>query len=750
MSDEELVTTVAPARHDPDMLAEALALAARGYRVFPIYEPTMTGAAPACSCGDATCKNVGKHPRTKSGHKEATTDAARIRAWWAKAPNANIGIATGERLHVLDVDGDEGRETLRAVYDIDLDALLLTTPSATTGRDGGAHLFFDTPPGPVMKSVAGRLGAKLDERGEGGYVVAAPSLHRTGTRYAWHTSLDVPRAAWPDAFQMMREGERSTKLGSMIGWWFRIGLSEDEVLAHALAYNTRYGDPAQDDREVETHVASIGERERKNGGANLAAVYSDAGNGARLATAVYGHLKICLPLGATLVFNDQHWVQDVKGDPLARTVAKEFVERELREAAAALADRTRQNAEQQIAHLLRLKYEARFSPMIKNMKDDPIVRVEPHEFDRHPHLLNVEDGTLNLDTLQLQPFNPDDLLTGKLPVRYVPGARSDVWAQHVRYLASTRDGMPRLDLERYYWRALGYTLRGGNKERKLFFLMGLTTAGKTKLLEGLRALFGQYAGALGFESLLKKGKFGGGGDGARQDLAALMGKRFVTASEPNADGEFDTALLKQLTGGDQISVRFLYKNAVPFVFSGKLWLAANAPPKIAADDDATWMRMSVIPVEYTLPPEKRDDDILAKLTTPEALTGLLAMMIEGLREVQDGNGLNPPPVVMSATRAYRDDNDTLSQFLLDRCVTHDKRFKAPDVPKVALGEVFDRYTRYCEARGIPPTYRLARTFSEALRDLDPGFEVTKSTGGVTFVYGLTFGTDTTEVIDAIV
>jgi putative DNA primase/helicase len=723
-------------QRSPDMLAAALDLAARGYRVFPIHEPRATGESPTCSCGDLTCRSVGKHPRTRNGAKDATTDAGQVHAWWAKTPHASIGIATGDGLHVLDVDGDMGRETLRAVYGIDLDALLATTPSATTGREGGHHFFFDAPSGPAMKSVAGRLGAKLDERGDGGYVVAAPSLHRSGARYTWQTDLDTPRAPWPDAFQMMQEGERSDRLGSMIGWWFHTGLSEPEVLSRAFAYNARYGNPAQDEREVETHVASIGERERKSGGANLAAIYSDAGNGARLATAVYGHLKVCLPLGATYAFNKQHWVRDVKGDPLARTVAKEFVDRELREAGAALADRTRQNAEQQITHLLRLKYEARFAPMVKNMKDDPIVRVEPRDFDRHPHLLNVEDGTLNLDTLVLQPFNPDDLLTGKLAVRYVPAAHADIWVQHIRYLASAPDGTPRPELERYYWRALGYTLRGGNPERKLFFLKGRTTAGKSKLLEGLRALFGPYAGSLGFDSLLKKGKYGSGGDSARSDIAALMGKRFVTAAEPNIDGEFDTALLKQLTGGDQIAARHLYHEAVPFVFTGTLWLAANAPPKIAADDDATWVRMSVIPVEFTLPPEKRDDDILRKLTTPEALTGLLAMMIDGLREVQR-DGLRPPPLVTGATKTYRDDNNIVAQFI-EECyeVTEPRRKSTPGMPHVPLAEVFTRYQWYCDRGQVPQLYGSTRSFTEALQNLEPSFEVTKGTGNKTYVYGV--------------
>lgn len=737
-------------RTDPalNMMAEALDLARGGYRVFPLYEPTAVGDAATCACADPTCTSIGKHPRTKHGANEATVDEVQIRRWWMRWPTANIGIATGNGLHVLDVDGPDGAESLRARYSLEIAEFIQTTLTASTGRDGGYHLFFNPPPGPSLKSCTARLGSKLDERGEAGYVVAAPSLHRSGTRYAWTTGLNTPRAPWPDAFLGMPEGERSTTLLRYIGWWFHVGLGDDEVLVHARDHNTRYGRPPLDEREVEQLVCNVGERHRKSGSVNLAAVYSDAGNGARLATAVHGELKMCLSLGTAFVFNTRFWEPDVRGEPLARTVAKKFVETELQGAALALAEGKRERADAHVKELLKLKNEARFAPMLKNAKDDPILRIEPQAFDRPLHLLNVADGTLNLDTLALQPFAADDLLTGQLPVRYVPGARSEVWAQHIRYLASASDGTPRPDLEAFYWRALGYTLYGGNPERRAFFLKGRTTAGKTKLLEGLRALFGRYAGSLGFDSLLKKGRFNTGGDGARSDIAGLLGKRFVTAAEPNVDGEFDTALLKQLTGGDTLMARHLYQRATPFIFTGKLWLAANAPPKIASDDDATWMRLLVIPVEYTLPAPLRDDGILQKLTTDDALTGLLAMMIEGLLEVRTLGGLQAPALVTGATNAYRDDNNALTQFLADACVITEPRRKTAGVPKTGLADVFERYTRYCETRDVPALYQTTRSFADALRDLSPGFEVTKSTGGGTFVYGLELTARMPEVDDA--
>lgn len=141
--------------------AAALRYASRGWAVFPLQ--------PA-----------GKQPRTTHGLHDATSDPRRIRAWWAACPTANVGLATG-RLVVLDVDGEEGRASLAA---LEADrGPLPPTLRASTAR--GAHLYFLAPPGPAIPNSAGRLGRGLDVRGEGGYVVAPPSVHPDGPTYRW-------------------------------------------------------------------------------------------------------------------------------------------------------------------------------------------------------------------------------------------------------------------------------------------------------------------------------------------------------------------------------------------------------------------------------------------------------------------------------------------------------------------------------------------------------------------------------------
>lgn len=164
--------------------AEALAYAARGVKIFPLWWITNG----VCACNDkADCGSPGKHPRVTRGWTEATTDGARILSWWDRWPWANIGLPTGTNaLGVIDVDpGKGGDDTLATLVrwcetrGVDL----MATHTVRTGS-GGLHLYFRDPLGHVKTASKSFRGAPgVDTRGRGGYVVAPPSLHASGQRY---------------------------------------------------------------------------------------------------------------------------------------------------------------------------------------------------------------------------------------------------------------------------------------------------------------------------------------------------------------------------------------------------------------------------------------------------------------------------------------------------------------------------------------------------------------------------------------
>lgn len=169
------------------MLAAALAYISRGWPVLPLHRPSRTGEAPRCSCGSVKCASIGKHPiaaLAPHGLTDATLDPREARQWWLRCPWANVAIVLGERsgMWALDVDprhgGDRALEAL-----CDHFGELPGTLHAFTGG-GGDHYLFRWP-GRRITSVAHRLGAGLDVKGQGGYIVAPPSLHASGERYRW-------------------------------------------------------------------------------------------------------------------------------------------------------------------------------------------------------------------------------------------------------------------------------------------------------------------------------------------------------------------------------------------------------------------------------------------------------------------------------------------------------------------------------------------------------------------------------------
>lgn len=153
----------------------------RGWPVFPCHQP-VPGAC-GCSCGHLSCSSPGKHPRVSGGLNAATVDGVQITAWWSRWPRANIGLRTGAAsgLVVIDVDPDHGgndtMERLLAAH-----GALPPGRSVRTGS-GGRHLYFRHPGGLVRNDAGRRLGPGVDIRGDGGYVIAPPSRHRSGRQY---------------------------------------------------------------------------------------------------------------------------------------------------------------------------------------------------------------------------------------------------------------------------------------------------------------------------------------------------------------------------------------------------------------------------------------------------------------------------------------------------------------------------------------------------------------------------------------
>ena len=175
--------------HPKLLLDAALKYAERGFRVLPLHG--MRGAI--CSCGDKDCRSPGKHPLTAHGATEASRDEMTLRGWWSKWPQANIGLAMGDAGCVaLDIDTrNNGHLTWESIIRENGD--LPETPTQRTGN--GAHYLVHIDP-ELIPRVRGKLGPGIDIKANG-YIVAEPSIHHTGRRYAWDDGLDVLQGFTP-------------------------------------------------------------------------------------------------------------------------------------------------------------------------------------------------------------------------------------------------------------------------------------------------------------------------------------------------------------------------------------------------------------------------------------------------------------------------------------------------------------------------------------------------------------------------
>lgn len=266
---------------DTPPLAAALAYAERGWHVFPLHTPQPDGS---CSCNRECGRDIGKHPRTMTGLNAATTNSEQIAEWWEMWPTANIGIRTGaiSGLVIVDADGDQGWQDLR---NLEADHGIPDTIAVNTGS-GGLHLYLKHPGGTIQNSTKA-IAPGLDVRGDGGYAVAPPSLHHSGTRYSWDELATRPDAettvtdpgrmpewmvrliveaggrkatgtakAVPADGAPIAEGSRNDILTSLGGTMRRRNMIEREILAALLVVNERCVPPL-DPEEVAKIAASV-------------------------------------------------------------------------------------------------------------------------------------------------------------------------------------------------------------------------------------------------------------------------------------------------------------------------------------------------------------------------------------------------------------------------------------------------------------------------------------------------------------
>src|SRR5215212_4621899 len=308
----------------------------------------------------------------------------------------------------------------------------------------------------------------------------------------------------------------------------------------------------------------------------------------------------------------------------------------------------------------------------------PYLAVGMDELDRDPWLVNCQNGTLDLRTGKLKDHDPADRITKIVAVEYDPEASCP------RFLRFRKETLVDDALIKFVKRYSGYTLTGITRERLLAILYGFGKNGKTTLVELLHEVLGDYARNTDVETLLIK-KYQGVGN----DVAALKGARFVSAAEVEKGRRLAESKVKQLTGRDTVTARFLFGENFDFKPEFKLWLSTNNKPVIQGTDDAIWDRIRLIPFTQRFDGSRADPKLPDKLRTE--LAGVFAWIVEGCLEWQE-HGLEEPKTVTDATKQYREEMDTLASFLDEVCVIGASH-------RVLAERLYQSYAMWCDKSG---------------------------------------------------
>lgn len=442
---------------------------------------------------------------------------------------------------------------------------------------------------------------------------------------------------------------------------------------------------------------------------------TDQGNGERLAAWHGKDLRYCGMWSKWLAWDGRRWRMDDTAE----------VERRAKQVSRGIAAEASRVAEADQATFKLLMAWGRSSEslqrrnaMIRSALSEPQIMIVPDVLDANPWLLTTGTGTLDLRSGELGPFRREHMLTRMTPAAYDPDASCPTFLAFVeRITAHPTTAELRPDLVAFLQRAVGYSLTGNVSERVMFILHGAGANGKSTFLEIIRALLGDYATRIPTETLLARRD-----KGIPNDIAQLKGARFVLASETDEGRRLSEALVKELTGGDVISARFMRGEWFTFKPEFKLWLATNHKPEVRGTDKAIWDRLCLIPFDVSIPEAEQDRRLGEKLLAE--LPGILAWAVKGCLAWQR-DGLQPPAVVRAATATYRSDMDVLSTWLEESCEL------LPTATATAK-DLYASYKQWVEGTGEHAMSQRAL----GLRLKERGFEQSKSTGGKRLWIGL--------------
>jgi putative DNA primase/helicase len=694
----------------------ALTYARNGWKVFPLHTPDwpLTATQALCSCGNAECSKIGKHPRIANWQNAASSDPDNVAAWWAQWPTANIGLSL-DGLVCLDVD--PRHDGFRSLAGLEKSNASLERTAMQRSGSGGAHYLMRA--GGRTVPIARGFAPGLDLlTGTGCYIVAEPSVHATGGRYQWIAKPDplsvardsiilptVPdwlldAAAGPAPKQnkakgsrkgftlpdRIGDGQRDVTLTRYAGVLRRAGADRDGILAALRAENQKRCIPPMEDSDLVRIASSIGKKEP---GGEV-----EEGLIQRLAGTITASDAFARDPGGRLYHFE---------DGVYRPTGARFVEMRVKALCEEQAPKS-------------------WTPELAKRIEQWIAVDAPELWERPPlDVLNVRNGLLNVETRTLVPHSREHLSPVQIAASFDPEAKCPHIDQFVK------DVFPS-DTQHLPAEVVAWLMLPDTSIQKAILLLGEGANGKSVWLNLLLTFLGRdNVSALSLHRI-EADKF---------SAARLVGKLANLGTDLPTASLVGTSMLKALTGGDVITAERKFEASFEFRPFVRLLFSANSAPR---SDDAThgfFRRWLVIPFTRTFDesaPDTVPRAVLdARLSQPEELSGLLNRALDALAAIRQGR-FTESASTRAALDEFRRTTDPLAVWLDQNIVERGDSMIQKDKLRSAYGQV-------CQEAGRPILRE--EQFTAALKRLRPKVEPSRRrvNGAQTQVYvGLAFVT----------
>ena len=709
--------------NDMSPLDAALFYYDRGLVPIPAHTPDVDGQ---CSCGRATCDNVGKHPRLKTWKQYQTETPTRdqVIEWFTKWPEANIALSTEDRV-VVDVDDETGYTALEEErYELPATAVV------RTGR--GFHHHFGPKQGASSRSRAGIV-AKVDVRAGGGLIIMPPSLHASGVRYQWdeeHDGFELAEAPeWACAKKASsKPSEPATRVADLIFDGVTVTPAAMRFLEEQCA-SVRWA--GEGTRQVTLNLAAFRCGEHVGRGLTFEVAHErllEAGIAAGLPTySCAATVRSALTAGADKahsgfkcdeqglafrfeqvfshmarysedearwrIFDGRRWAVDTKERHRVASMMEAVVD--------LYVDDAKRTEDAKVAQAI-TKFAKSYRPHTKVISAVKTVErrllIDTDSFDDAPGLLNVANGTLDLATGELRPASADDFITRLADVTFDPEAGAP------RFQAFLERVLPDASVREWTARYCGYVLAGQPNEQCFCTFLGDGSNGKSTLLSLLSHILGDYSMTTPAETFIASSR----SSTQFQEMARLgRGTRLLIGSEPPESAKLDESFIKQFTGNDLIAGCAKYSSTRTFVPQAVLIMAANAPLELSSSNVALARRIKVVPFDVTISDEERDKELASALRAEAS--GVLNWLVAGYRAYLEKGLSGEPMAVAEAGAEYMRASDTFADFAEAKC-----NFYAGGV--TSRKSMYEEYTRWCRARDIVP--RSNKAVASSLRGTD--------------------------------